>query len=106
MRWRIPSTIMLCCVFGTASDLIGALVNHLEAHVLEHRDALGKRDRPVVAPYLQSNAVACVADASMKVDAERTARREPFDDPDIGERRGGRIVLPISLRKGVAETLK
>src|SRR5919197_5038297 len=94
------------CVLGTASDLIRALVNHLEAHVLEHRDALGKWDRPVVAPYLQSNAVACVADAPMKVDAEGAARREPFDDPNIGERRGGRIVLPISLREGVAVTLE
>src|SRR4029450_538944 len=97
---------MLRRLFGMATDLIGALVNHLEAHVLEHRDALGKWDRPLVAPYIQSNAVACVAETPMKVDTERAARREPFDDPDIGERRGGRITLPISLREGVAVTLE
>ena len=55
---RRPAVLRL--VPDRASDLIRALVNDLEAHVLERGHALGERDRPIVAPHLQSNAVACV----------------------------------------------
>src|SRR5262249_42968369 len=38
----------------------------------------------------------------VKVDPERAARRESFDHADIAERRARGIVLPITLRKGIA----
>ena len=57
--------------FGVARDLVGALVHDLEAHVLQHRHAFRQRDRPVVAPNLQPDAIAPVAGATVEVDAER-----------------------------------
>ena len=46
-----------------ARDLIGALVDHPEAHVLQHRHALRQRDRAAVAPHLQADAGLLVPDA-------------------------------------------
>ena len=39
-----------------AADLEGPLVDHAEAHVLEHRHALRQRDRAAVAPDLEADA--------------------------------------------------
>src|SRR5262249_49628015 len=93
-------------VFGMASDAIGSLVHDLEAHVLEDRDALGQRDRPVVAPHLQPDAAAWVAAATVKIDAEGAAWRQAFDDADVANGGDGRIVLLISLGESVAVTLE
>src|SRR5262245_66286510 len=89
-----------------ASDPIGALVHDLEAHVLEHRHALGQRNRAVVAPHLQPDAEAWVAGATVKVDAERAARQQAFDDANVVDGGDGRIVLLISLGEGVAITIE
>ena len=42
----------------------------------------------------------------MKIDAERARGQEPFNDANIAERRGRRVVLPISFGEGVAITLE
>ena len=86
---------------GVAIDLIGALVHHLEAHVLQHGHALGERDRPAVAPDLQSDGIALVPGAAVEVDAERPGDRQSFDDADVGHRGHRRIDLPITLRECV-----
>ena len=82
-----------------AVDLVGALVDDLEAHVLQHRHALGERDRPVVAPDLQADGAALVAGAAVEVDAERPRRRQALDDADVGDRGGRRIGLAIAVRR-------
>ena len=86
-RRACASPASCCALRDLASDLIGALVDDLEAHVLEHGDALRERDRPVVAPNLQADAAVCIGGVSMKVDAERAARRQPFDDADVADAR-------------------
>ncbi len=37
-------------------DVIGALVDDAEAHVFQHRHALGQRNRPALAEHLQPGA--------------------------------------------------
>src|SRR5262249_3627523 len=60
----------------------------------------------VVAPHLQPDAEAWVAGATVKVDAERAARQQAFDDANVVDGGDGRIVLLISLGEGVAITLE
>src|SRR5207302_1471482 len=51
-------------------------------------------------------AAALILSAAVKVDAERTTRRQPLDDPDIVDRDQRRIGLAIALREGVAIALE
>ena len=56
------------------ADLEGLLVDHLEAHVLQHRHPLRQRDRAAVAPDLQADAGLAVLAARIEIDAERPVR--------------------------------
>ncbi len=104
-RWlggRVPG--------GLARDLMGTLVHHLEAHVFQHRDALGEGNRLPVAPYLEPDAVVgfrtcrliCLLLAPVNVDPERAVGGERLDQPDVLECGGGRIGFPIALIEGIA----
>ena len=56
-------------------DPIGALVEHLEAHILEHRHALGQGDRPVAARHFQADRRALgAAPAGVELGTERARR--------------------------------
>ena len=81
MSWSQTSGLPL----AAGRDLVGALVDHLEAHVLQHRHALGQRDRAPVAPHLQADARLAVAGARVEIDAERALRRQPLDHADVGD---------------------
>ena len=91
---------------GAAGDLIGSLVHHLEAHVLEHGHALGERDRPLVAPHLESDCTALARGATVKIDTERAACRQSLDEPDVGHCRERRIVFAVPVRESIAITFE
>ena len=61
-------------------DLEGPLVDHAEAHVLQHRHALRQRDRPAVAPDLEADARLARPRRAIEIDAERPVRRQRLDD--------------------------
>ena len=83
-------------------DLVGALVDHPEAHVFEHRHALGERDRAAVAPHLQADAALLVPVGAVEIDGERAGRRQPLDHADVFDRGERRIDLAIAVGEGVA----
>ena len=72
-------------------DAIGALVDHAEAHVLQHRHALRQRQRPRQAPHLQADLAALFRVAVAEIDAERPLRGERFDHADVVGGGGRRI---------------
>ncbi len=67
-------------------DVIGALVDDAEAHVFQHRNALGQRDGTAVAENFQSGSGILGAVIGMKLDREWMLGGERFDRPDIGNR--------------------
>ena len=68
------------------NHLVGALVHHAETHVLQHRHALGQRDRTAVAPHFKTDAVLLVPDLVVEIDGERTLWGQALDGANVGNR--------------------
>ena len=83
--------------------MIGALVDHGEAHVLEHRHPLGQRQRPAVAPQLEAGGTVA-ARGALEVDAERGVRRHLLDGGDVLDRGRGGEGIAVSRRERPAVT--
>ena len=83
-------------------DLVGALVHHLEAHVLQHGHALGERDRVLAAPHFQAGAGGIALAPAVEVGAERADRREAFDQPDVRDRDRRHVGFAIAGRERLA----
>ena len=86
-------------------ELIGALVDDAEAHILQHRHPLRQRQRPAAAPYAQPDAAVPFAIAMMEIDTERALRRQSFQHADRGEAIGRLIVVAIAGGKRLAVAL-
>ncbi len=82
--------------------LVGGLVDHAEAHVLEHGHALAQRDRALAAPDLEPDGLLLLPQALIEIDPERACRGERFDHPDVVDGDQRRIGLAVGVRKGVA----
>ena len=52
-------------------DVVGLLVHHPEAHVLQNRHALRQRNRAAAIPHLQPDAAVGVIGAAMEIRAQR-----------------------------------
>ena len=80
-------------------DVIGALVDGREAHVLQHRHALGERDRCSQRIDDGVNAAGRGVRLAMKIDDHRLIGPEPLDARDVLERALGREGLRVSGRE-------
>ena len=93
-------------VVGIEPDVVGLLVHHAEAHVLEHRHALRQRDRPAEAPHLEADAAIDGLGAPVEVRAQRTRRRQAGDHLDVVDGDKRRIAGAIAFRERVAVALE
>ncbi len=87
-------------VFGL--DVEGALIDHAEAHVFQHRHALRQRQRPRKTPYFQAHRALLFLQPVVKIDAERPLLAQAFDHADVGRRHARRIGVLEAGGKGVA----
>ena len=85
-----------------APNPISEFVDDPEPHVFEHGHALGERDRLLAAPDLEAGRSAIRLAAAVEIGAERTDRREAFDQPDVGDRHWRHIGCAIRHRKRLA----
>ncbi len=83
-------------------DVVGALIDDAEAHVFQHRHALGQRDRTAVAEDFEAGAGRLGAETAVQFDAERMFSGQRFDDLNIGDGGRRRIDLAVIDRKSVA----
>src|SRR5438105_984555 len=81
-------------------------VDHAEAHVLQNRHALRQRNGAIVAPDLEPDAGAVVADAAIEIRGQRLAGGEALDHPDVADRVGRRIGFLIALRERLTIALE
>ena len=81
-------------------DPIGALVDDLEAEVLEQRHAFGQRQRGAAREDLEVDARVGIAVAAVEVDGPRALVREALEDRDVGDRLLGREGFAIGGREG------
>ena len=75
-----------------------ALLDHLEAEILQHRHALAERDRLVEAVNGGPDAVLRLAGHAIEVDADRLGR-QPFDPRDVLDRARDAECLDVDRRK-------
>jgi len=83
-------------------DLIGALVDYREPHMLEHWNALRQRDRTATAPQFEACSARLRAGRAGKIDAERGFLGQGRDGRDIGDGIGGCKDVAIGRRKRAA----
>ena len=89
-----------------AHDLVRALVHDLEAHMLEHRNALGERNGSDIAPYLQGHDTSRIAGAAMEIDRKRATGGQPLDTADVRDGVKRRVGLAIALGERIPVALQ
>ena len=83
-------------------DVIGALVDHAEAHVFQDRHARRERDRFFAGEDLEPGGGLRLAGIAIELDAERALPRQALDDAHVGNRAGRRIDFAVVDRERVA----
>ena len=87
------------------SDVEGALVDNAEAHILQHRHALGERDRGAAREQLEIGSGRPVAVAAIEIDRTRPLRRQLLQHVDVDQRILGRVALAIGGAEGLGIAL-
>ena len=87
MSWNQTS----CALSPFGAIVVGALVDHPETHVFQHRHAFRQRQRAGQAPHLQADRALLLLQPVMEIDAERTLFAQGLDHPDVAGRDGRRI---------------
>jgi hypothetical protein len=84
-----------------AVDLVGDLVEHLEPHVLEHRQARRESHRGAEAEDPQAQRMCVAFHGPVEAHRERPRRIEGVDERQVAHRRARRYRVPVGDGKGV-----
>ena len=84
------------------ADLVRPLVGDPQAHVLEHRQDLGQRDRRARAEQLAAHRAAGCLERTVEAHAQAVGDAELLDAPDVGHRGAREPVGAVGRRERVA----
>ncbi len=88
---------------GKRRDAMRMLVEHLQPHVLQHRQAVRERHRRTQMEDLETKHARCRLEGQVKTHAQGLLGGQFRHHFDIGHRRARRDFLAVSRRKRVAE---
>ena len=86
--------------------VVGRFVNHLEAHVLEQRQHIRKRYRPVRVIDHEADMAPGRAGPAVEAHADFARRQHLFDFNDVNQRLGDAVFLAIAGPEGVPIALQ
>ena len=87
-------------------DAVRPLVEHLQSHVLEHRQAIGQRDRPAQVEKLEAQHAGRGVGRSIQRHRQRLRRRQLRHQRDVGDRGARRKILAVPCGKGARKALE
>ncbi len=85
-------------------DVVGALVDDAEAHILQHGHPFGERDRPAAAQDLEAGTCRLRLAIAINLYPERMLGGERLDNADVGNGGSRRVDFTIVHREGFAVT--